>query len=154
MLERYRSVVTALPREDVAVAAESLQLLASSATALYEGLRNRGLGQADLVLALLRAGRHAAVERLIGKPITVYPPQPSPTRNLPLPAAAAHARRRIHVRVTECPLVIPSARARWALMRRCASAEQYVTRVERWRALRDLREWQRAGWITVEGEAA
>ncbi len=154
MLEKYRSVVTALPREDVAVAATRLHLQVSDATSLFEGLRMRGLGQADLVLSLLHAGRHAAVEMLVGRPITVLPPQLSPQRNLPLPAAARQRRRRIRVRVSECPLRIPTARARWDIMRRCWCVEQYCTRVERWRALRDIREWSREGWLSVEGEAA
>lgn len=153
MLERYRSVVTALPHADVVVAAEKLQLCATSPVALFEGMRSRGLGHADLVLSLLHAGRHVAVELLVGRPITVCPPQPSPQRNLPLPSAV-RARHRIRVTAATCPLKIPTARARWDIMRRCWCVEQYCTRVERWRALRDIREWSRAGWVTVEGEAA
>jgi len=117
---------------------------------LYPALESAGLGQADLVLALLRAGRHRSVEMLIGKPITVLPPQASPVRNLPLPRRQRGPDEgRVVIRVRENPLKIPTARARFEELRRCRTVASYLTRYPVWRARRDLREWSAAGWVEV-----
>lgn len=146
MLEKYRGVVAALSAADAEIARRQLSL--PEQLPLFHALKMRGLDQAALVLALLHAGRHSAVEMLVGRPILVCPAQPTPVRNLPLPHAVRPGRR-IHVRVQGCPLKIPSARARWEIMRRCSTVESYATRVPRWKALRDVREWAREGWLEV-----
>lgn len=149
MLKKYRPLVLALEPLDVSIAIAILGVTcAGGAAVLYDALERRGLGQADLVLALLKAGRHAAVEMLIGKPITVCPAQPSPIRHFPLPRKMPEGRR-LRVLVRDCPLKIPSARERFEIMRRCSSLESYATRVPRWRAVRDVREWAAAGWLEV-----
>lgn len=150
MLHRYRDVIARLPATDALCAAAALKIPPVSSTNLYPALERAGLGQADLVLALLHAGRHRSVELLIGKPITVCPAQPSPVRNLPLPRRVLGPdEKRIRLKVTDNPLKIPTARARFEELRRCATVENYLARFPQWRARRDIREWSAAGWLEV-----
>jgi len=150
MLHRYRDVIARLPATDALCAARALKIPPVCSTNLYPELERAGLGQADLVLALLRAGRHSSVEMLIGKPITVLPPQASPVRNLPLPRRERGPdEKRIRIRVKDNPLKIPTARARFETLRRCSTVESYLARYPTWRARRDIREWSAAGWVEV-----
>ena len=149
MLTKYRALVASLPHSDVLVASEKLGLQATDGAQLFVLLQRRGLGQADLVLSLLRAGRHRAVELLIGKPIEVLAPARHPV-DLQLAALRPRAEgRRIRLLAAHNPLTSPSARARWELLRRCSTLESYATRVPRWKAVRDVREWSAAGWLEV-----
>jgi len=150
MLHRYRDVIARLPAVDALCAAAALKIPPVCSTNLYPALERAGLGQADLVLALLRAGRHSSVEMLIGKPITVLPPQASPVRNLPLPRRERGPDEgRIVIRARENPLKIPTARARFETLRRCRTVASYLAHYPTWRARRDLREWSAAGWVEV-----
>lgn len=150
MLQRYREAIARIPTTDALCATAALKLAPVSGAFLYDALEKASYGQADLVLALLRAGRHRSVELLIGKPITVFPAQASPVRNLPLPRRERTPDEgRIRIRVEGNPLKIPTARARFDELRRCRTVESYLARYPTWRARRDIREWSAAGWLEV-----
>lgn len=144
MLEKYRPTVASLPLHHASFLRHTFLL--SPRLPLHDALHAAGLDQATVVLALLHAGRHDAV-RMFTR-VTVCPPQASPQRNLPLPRRAPGPDdRRLRPLARENPLTIPSARARWELMQRCPTVASYAARVPRWLALRDVREWTRAGWL-------
>lgn len=144
MLEKYRPVVASLPLHHASFLRS--HFLLSPRHCLHDALHLAGLDQADVVLALLHAGRHDAVNLFCR--VTHCPPQASPVRNLPLPRRVPTPDdRALRPRVSGNPLTIPSARARWELMRRCRTVGSYAARVPRWLALRDVREWSRAGWL-------
>lgn len=146
MLEKYRPVVARLPIHHASYLRSHFHL--SCRLALHDALHAAGLGQADVVLALLHAGRHDAVQLFTR--YTVCPAQPSPVRNLPLPRRERGPDDRlIHRLSASNPLTIPSARERWDIMARCRTVGSYAMRVPRWLALRDVREWSRAGWLRV-----
>ena len=148
MLEKYRPVVASLAINDASYLRSRFALRCDPSLALHDALAERGLDQATVVLALLHAGRHDAVRLFVE--VKVCPAQPSPQRNLPLPRRERGPDDRVLVAiVSRNPLTIPSARARWELMRRCRTVGSYAARVPRWLALRDVREWSRAGWLEV-----
>lgn len=146
MLEKYRPAVAALPIHHASFLRSRFHLRHD--LMLHDALAAEGLDQATVVLALLHAGRHDAVQLFTR--VTVCPAQPSPLRNLPLPRRVRGPDDRLlRPRVSGNPLTIPSARARWALLQRCRTIASYAARVPRWLALRDVREWSRAGWLEV-----
>jgi hypothetical protein len=146
MLERYRPVVASLPLHHASFLRSRFHLRHD--LQLHDALQHEGLDQADVVLALLRAGRHDAVKLFVNW--TVCPPQAYPQRLLPLPRRERSPDDRfIHRLSPTNPLTIPSARARWEIMARCRTIGSYAARVPRWLALRDVREWSRAGWLRV-----
>lgn len=144
MLEKYRPAVAALPIHHASFLRSRFHLRHD--LMLHDALAAEGLDQATVVLVLLHAGRHDAVQLFTR--VTVCPAQPSPLRNLPLPRRVPTPDdRALRPRVSGNPLTIPSARARWETMRRCRTVGSYAARVPRWLALRDVREWSRAGWL-------
>lgn len=157
MLSKHHAVIAQLkPMDEQALRA---RLSLDPSLSLLEALDVRGHDQADVVLTLLHAGHHDAVQLLMGRAIIVFAPQRSPI-DRQLDHERAQSRpvelgdlRRIRVSVPVCPLRIPSARERWDLMARCRNVQAYISRVPRWRALRDLREWAAAGWLQLEGVA-
>mgnify|MGYP000958485974 CR=1 FL=1 len=148
MLEKYRPLVAALPVHHASFLRSRFHL--NCRLQLHDALHEAGLDQATVVLALLHAGRHDAVRLLVNW--TVCPPQAVPMRNLPLPRRDTSVQpddRRLRPLVRSNPLTIPTARQRWEILRRCSTIASYATRVPRWRAIRDVREWSRAGWLEV-----
>lgn len=153
MLRQHHAILTQLTQDDQAALRAGLNL--DPSLPLVAALDARQHDQADVVLTLLHAGRHDAVRLLMGRPIIVFAAQRSPhdrqrdwERAQQRPTELGD-QRRITVSVPACPLKIPSAIARWDLMRSCRTAQAYISRVPRWRALRDLREWAAAGWLTL-----
>lgn len=148
MLEKYRPAVAALPLRSASYLRSRFHL--NYRLQLHDALHEAGLDQAQVVLALLNAGHHDAVSLFVE--IKHCPPQPYPWRNL-LPAETyvptVDERRVIRVLASDNPLTIPTARQRWDLLQRCRTVASYAARVPRWRAMRDLREWGRAGWLEV-----
>lgn len=146
MLEKYRTAVTGLPLAHASFLRSRFHLRHD--LFLHDALHAEGLDQATVVLALLHAGFHDAV-RLFTR-YEVLTAQPSPARHLPLPRRTPSPdERRLRPLTRSNPLTIPSARERWELMTRCRTLQAYAARVPRWRAVRDVREWSRAGWLEV-----
>ncbi len=148
MLEKYRPAVATLPLQSASLLRSRFHL--NCRLPLTEALAEAGVDQATVVLCLLHAGHHDAVQLFVE--VKHCPPQPYPWRNL-LPAETyvptVDERRVIRVLAPENPLTVPTARQRWDLLRRCRTVAAYAKRVPRWLALRDLREWGRAGWLEV-----
>lgn len=122
--------------------------------ALYQ----RGLGQADLVLCLLRV-RHprarAVVELLVGRPIKVGPPCLLSYRVNGHPSVAhprLHADRKIiHVVPRNPRAPNTEAAARWCEFRVGRSISQLRARGV---TKRDIRRAARMGWIQLEEQRA
>ena len=114
-------------------------------------LSHQGLGQADVVLALLRGQDpllHRAAEALVGRPIYKLPPQT--VRELPktpAPPEVPPADRRVILEVAPNPrLPTTPAFQRYRLFRRGSTVAQVLMRgVTR----KDLREATRGGWIRL-----
>lgn len=93
ILERYRAATSRIDRETAGAVLRMLDALESlgigelwtASEHLCETLDATGHGQADLVLCLLRLGSLEYVAELVGRPITVCPPQLSICRT-PLPS--------------------------------------------------------------------
>lgn len=155
MLSKHHAVITQLSAADQRVLRTRLGL--DPLLSLIDALDARGHDQADIVLTLLHAGHHDAVKLLMGRAIIVFAAQRSPIeRQMEYERAQARPAelgdlRRIRVSVPTCPLKIPSAKDRWHLMQSCRTVQAYISRVPRWRALRDLREWAAAGWLQLDG---
>ncbi len=116
-------------------------------------LGQRGYGQADLVLALLRVNSQEArriTERIIGHRITICPPCLQHARR-PVPRASLSVNEHDHVvvKITENPFQ-GGRRARFARLRAGMTYAQYVARGG---VRRDLRVAVELGAIKIRSAA-
>lgn len=122
---------------------------------LVASLHEKGLGQADLVLFLLRVGTATArrhVEALVGKPILIGPPCLLIYRTNGKPTVVGSEvpddRKILWVCPTNPRLTNTEAHLRWKIFRVGRSIAQVKARGA---TKRDVRRAIRKGWIRVEG---
>jgi hypothetical protein len=127
----------------------------SPGTTITATINDHNLGQADLVLALLRGPPtlHAAAEALVGRPIVRLPPvMPKPLPKLPPPPETPLADRRKVLAVAPNPrLPTTPAFHRYREVRVGRTVAQLLRRgVTR----KDVREAVRNGWVRLSAEEA
>lgn len=145
MLPKYRPIVDGFGPGVCRALTVRLQL--GDTLPLYEELVTRGLGQADVVLELLRLSLLPEVEALIGHPIVRLParqtrPWPEAPRRLPTP----DDRRIVSVGRNPRLPTTPSFQ-RFKLFR---PGVTLGSAVRRGATRKDIREALRSGWIRVE----
>lgn len=152
MLPKYRLTIAALPY-DVRAHLRSRFTLPGDAS-LYSGLHAAGLGQADVVMELLRLGTpaaHEGIALLVGRPVTVLPPAVPPRIPLPVRPRAKEPDDRVVLSVGRNPrLPTTPSFQRYRLIQAGLSVAQLLKRgVTR----RDLRELTSGGHIQLEALA-
>jgi hypothetical protein len=153
VLTKYQPVIARLRPSVRRAIADHFQFSYHSAQDLYQALSSRGLGQADVVLALIHSSpgpldRHTyrpEIEALIARPITLCPPQ---LHHVPLPSYPRRERGpddlvvRTVVRNPRLPTT--DSFQRFKQFRPGVSIARLLTRgVTR----KDIREARQNGWV-------
>ena len=151
MLPRYLTAVARVDRDASVSSAVRAALRLPDRPMIY-ALSACGLGQADLVLALLslrEPSARAHVARIVGAPIRRYSPAMPP--RIPAPVLTSAPRVRLLVSNPRRPNT--PAHDRFAATFRDGATVESTT--ARGATRRDLRNAQRRGWIAIEsGRAA
>ena len=159
MLERYRGAIEGLPADCRGALARRLDV-PHYPNALFEVLDGAGLGQADVVLALLHEGTEPclrAAEAMVGHPILRCPPglRRMPRDELGLAwvtrlvmageLSGADARRVVRIYPNPRLVTTPSW-GRFRLLRVGMTVGQFLMRGG---TRRDVREWQAEGTVEL-----